>query len=242
MSAMTYLWRHESGVYYFRRAVPDDLRPILRKTMVKHSLRTKDCAEAKRRAHPIAMQTEAEFQAARERRSAPPRTELSEAERAHLVAAYLHRRLAEDEVTRIDGSKEDDDLYKTIKAQVEAYGGTAAFTDQEATAPVGLSSRAYEKQSERLEIVLPGLREKLARGATRIVEDDVDACLQAHGINLDPTSPAYRRLSYDFLRTAVRATEAALKRHEGHVIETPPAPALWRQAAPSRLRPAVSTC
>src|SRR3954454_19530004 len=97
VSAMTYLWRHESGVYCFRRAVPDDLRPILGKTMVKQSLRTKDLAEAKRRAHPIAIQTEADFQATRERRSAPPRTELSEAERAHLVAAYLHHRLAEDE-------------------------------------------------------------------------------------------------------------------------------------------------
>src|SRR3954454_5149901 len=92
VSAMTYLWRPKSGVYYFRRAVPHDLRPILGKTMVKRSLRTDKVAEAKRLAHPIAMQTEAEFQAARERLSAPPRKELSEAERAHLVAAYLHHR------------------------------------------------------------------------------------------------------------------------------------------------------
>jgi hypothetical protein len=35
MSAMTYLWRHpKSGVYYFRGAVPDDLRTII-KTLVK---------------------------------------------------------------------------------------------------------------------------------------------------------------------------------------------------------------
>src|SRR5262249_322734 len=118
---MTYLWRHGSGVYYFRRAVPDDLRAIIGKTMVKQALRPKDVAEAKRRAHPIAMQTEADFLAARERRSAPPRTELSEAERAHLVAAYLHHRLAVDETARVEGSKEDDDLYKALKAQVEAH-------------------------------------------------------------------------------------------------------------------------
>jgi len=235
VSAMTYLWRHrKSGVYYFRRAVPDDIRTIIGKTMVKRSLRTSDVVEAKRRAHPIAIQTESEFQSARERHSTPPRTDLSEAERTHLVAAYLHQRLAEDEAQRIDGSKEDDDLYKSLKAQVEAHGGTAAFTEEEATAAIGLSKRAYHKIAEAVEIVLPGqeaveivltgLREKLARGDTSIVADDVDDFLQMDGINLDRTSSAYRRLSYDFLRAAVKANEATAKRHEGQDIETPPAP------------------
>jgi hypothetical protein len=86
---MTYLWRHRSGVYYFRRAVPKKLRAIIGKTMVKLSLQTTDVAEAKRQAHPIAIQTENDFQKAREQRSAPPRNELSEAERAYLVADYL---------------------------------------------------------------------------------------------------------------------------------------------------------
>src|SRR5260221_13594835 len=45
----------EAGVYYFRRAVPDELRAIIGRTMVKQSLRTKDVAEAKRLAHPIAI-------------------------------------------------------------------------------------------------------------------------------------------------------------------------------------------
>src|ERR1044071_6396837 len=81
VSAMTYLWRHRSGAYYFRRAVPDDIRAIIGKTMVKRSLGTRNVAEAKRRAHSIAIQTETEFRDARERRSAPPRTELSELER-----------------------------------------------------------------------------------------------------------------------------------------------------------------
>jgi integrase len=235
VSAMTYLWRHQSGVYYFRRAVPEDIRTIIGKTMVKQSLRTTNLVQAKRRAHPLAIQTETDFQSARERRSAPPRTELSEAERSHLVAAYLHYRLAEDEARRIQGSKEDDDLYKSIKAQVEAHGGAGSFTDEDATAPIGLSRRAFEKASEALEIVLPGLREHLARGDTSIVADDVDAFLDMDGINLDRASPAYRRLSYEFLQAAVRATEAASKRHEGQIIETPaaPPPLPTRRAVPS---------
>ena len=227
MSAMTYLWRHpKSGVYYFRRAVPDDLRTVIGKTMVKRSLRTKDVAEAKRRAHPIAIQTEREFQNARETRSTPPRTDLTEVERANMVAAYLHQLLAEDEAQRIEGSKQDDDLYKSLKAQVEAYGGEAGFTDEEATAVVGLSDRAFYKKTETLERVLPALREKLARGDTSIISDQVDAFLEMEGINLDPASPANRRLSYEFLRTAVRATEAVAKRHGGELVDTPPAPSV----------------
>jgi len=225
VSAMTYLWRHpNSGVYYFRRAVPDDIKAILGKTMVKQSLRTKDVADAKRRAHPIAIQSDADFQSARDKRSAPPRTELSQAEREHLVAAYLHQRLAEDEAQRVQGSKEDDDLYKSIKAQVEVHGGAGSFTDEEATASIGLSKRAYHKVAEAVDSVLPWLREKLARGDTSIVEFDVDEFLSMHAINLDRASPDYRRLCYEFLKAAVQANEAIAKRHEGHVIETPPAP------------------
>jgi len=111
-----------------------------------------------------------------------------------------------------------------LEPAVEAHGGKASFTDEEATARVGLSDRAHYKNAETLEIVLPWLREKLARGDTSTVEDDVDAFLEMHGINLDRASPDYRRLSYEFLKTAVQANEAIAKRHEGNIVETPPAP------------------
>jgi integrase len=226
MSAMTYLWRHPtSGVYYFRRAVPDALRLALGKTIVKKSLATKNVTEAKRRAHPLAIQTDAEFQAARSHQAAPIRTELSDREVASLVAAYHHELLAADDAARIDGSGEDDNLYKSIKAQVEAEGGAARFSDQEATAVVGLSPRAYQKRTETLEIVLPGLREKLARGDTGSVAFEVDVLLEIHGIKLDTGSASYRKLCFEFLRTAVRATEAMVQRHGGEVVDTPPAPA-----------------
>ena len=237
MSAMTYLWRHpKSGVYYFRRSVPDDLRAIIGKTMIKQTLRTKEVTEAKRRAHPIAIQTDADFQSARDRCAVPRRADLTEAEQAYLVAAYLHHRLAEDEARRIEGSKEEDDLYKSLRAQVEAHDGTACFTDEEATTSVGLSDRAYQKRSATLEIVLPGLREKLARGDTSIVADDVDAFLDMDDISLDRASSAYRRLAYDFLKAAVKANEAIAQRDEGHIVETPPAPASLVTSRPSQAK------
>ncbi|HLZ65490.1 MAG TPA: DUF6538 domain-containing protein, partial [Aliidongia sp.] len=46
---MTYLWRHpKSGMYYFRRAVPPELRGRVGKTMLKRTLGTKDVKIAKR--------------------------------------------------------------------------------------------------------------------------------------------------------------------------------------------------
>jgi integrase len=133
--------------------------------------------------------------------------------------------MAEDEAARIEGSKEDDDLHKMLKAQIEARGEVAQFSDTEATATIGLSDRAYHTRAETLEIALSGLKAKLARGDTSIVAFDVDDRLEMHGINLDRTSKAYRQLSYAFLQAAVRATEAIAKRHEGELVETPAAPA-----------------
>jgi len=221
MSAMTYLWRHpKSGVYYFRRAVPDELRSIVGKTMIQQSLGTKDVAAAKRQVPSLALQTEREFVAAKEKRAAPPRTELSDSEISLLAADYLHMRLAEDEAQRVQGSKEDDDLYKALKRQVEAMGmvDISGFSNDEATAEIGLSDRAYQKKAETLEFVLPALKEGLARGDTSLVADDVDEFLQIHGVKLDFASAAYRRLSFKFLKTAVKATEAIAKRHQGEVI------------------------
>ncbi len=46
--AMSRLFKHpKTGVYYFRKAVPDDLRAIIGKREEKISLRTKTPADAK---------------------------------------------------------------------------------------------------------------------------------------------------------------------------------------------------
>ena len=146
-------------------------------------------------------------------------------------------RLAEDEAHRIEGSKEEDDLYKALKRQVGEDGGTARFSDEEATTEIGLSDQAYQKRAETLEFVLPALKEKLARGDTSIVAFDVDDFLQIHGIDLDPACPAYRKLSFEFLRSAVKATEAIARRQQGEVIETPAAPTPPTVARLPRARP-----
>ena len=228
MSAMTYLWRHPSGTYYFRRAVPDDLRAVIKRTMIKKSLGTKDVAVAKRKVPALALQTDREFDAAKAWQDAPMRTELSDAEIGSLAADYLHLRLAEDDARRIEGSGKDDDLYKSVNLQIaEHIGGMVGrWSDDEATAEIGLSERAYQERRETLEFVLPALKEKLARGDTRIEEFEVRTLLDMHGVKLDRASPSYRKLCHEFLKVAIKANEMVLRRLDGEVVDTPPPPAV----------------
>jgi hypothetical protein len=46
--SMSRPWKHpKTGIYWLRRGVPDDLRPIIGKREIKHSLKTKDPEIAK---------------------------------------------------------------------------------------------------------------------------------------------------------------------------------------------------
>jgi hypothetical protein len=107
---------------------------------------------------------------------------------------------------------------------VEAEGGVARFSGEEATAKVGLSARAYEKRRGTIEFVLPAYRDNLARGDTSFEEFEVEDFLETHGLKLDRNSASYRRLCYEFLKASVKACEAILRRFDGEIVETPPAP------------------
>ena len=43
--------RKENGIYYFREAVPNEIRPIIGKTEMRRSLRTSNLSAAKSNAH-----------------------------------------------------------------------------------------------------------------------------------------------------------------------------------------------
>lgn len=61
-------WKHpKSGIYYFRRVVPEDLRPIIGKRELKTSLKTRDPHTAKSMFIVEAAKAEGEFQRARVR-------------------------------------------------------------------------------------------------------------------------------------------------------------------------------
>ena len=80
---MSYLAKRGS-VYYFRRVVPDDLRPILAKAEIMKSLRTKDREEAKRLIPAEIIQSDALFAEARKAPAVPsvqPKPSASQIER-----------------------------------------------------------------------------------------------------------------------------------------------------------------
>jgi hypothetical protein len=60
----TYLSPPRNGVYYFRRGIPEHLRPLVGKTEFLRSMRTKDRAEAKRLLPQYTMASEKELTAA----------------------------------------------------------------------------------------------------------------------------------------------------------------------------------
>ncbi len=64
------LQRRKGGVYYYRRAVPDDIQGALGKREIVRSLRTKELTEAKKRAKQFGLESDQEFDQARGRSGA----------------------------------------------------------------------------------------------------------------------------------------------------------------------------
>ena len=66
MAAMTTLFRHSNtGMYWVRRKVPQDLRSIVGKWEIQRTTKTKDLAEAKVRAKSIGIEIDRIFADAR---------------------------------------------------------------------------------------------------------------------------------------------------------------------------------
>jgi integrase len=77
------------------------------------------------------------------------------------------------------------------------------------------------KIEESVSIVLPAVREALARGNVEFIRYELNELLQLFRINLDPECADYRRLALAVMRAEVRALEAIQARHRGDPIESP---------------------
>ena len=83
-------WKHpKTGIYWLRKRVPQDLRPVLGKREEKRSLQTRDAAEAKRRHMQVLTEVESQWTNLR----VGPRT-LTERE-SHELARVAHDRWLE---------------------------------------------------------------------------------------------------------------------------------------------------
>lgn len=106
---MTNLQKHpRSGVYRFRKAVPEDLRAVFGRTEFTETLNTKDLAEAKRRVKEVGLRYDAMIEAAR-----TGRVGITLGEAQQLALAWKAEALQQDEEARLSAP---------------AYSGTVAAT------------------------------------------------------------------------------------------------------------------
>ena len=212
------------NVFWLRRKVPADLRDhYAPKTHIAFSLRTTDPKEALRVVRRETVKLDEAFEAIRTYRAAPVQSELTDAEIRRLVALRKHELLEGDEIARQEGLGARE-MFNSVREQVLAAGGTSFYPADGPQPLSGLNDREFHQISKTLEFILPGLREDLARGDTSLIQDDVEALLEANGIKLDPQSPSRRKLDYAILKADVEAYTAMAERQKGEPVDTPPEP------------------
>lgn len=205
-------WKHpESDVYYFRKAVPDDLRRDIG-WEVKRSLKTKDPDEARRRHAEESVRVDEEWAELRRRKvalSAPPLAELDAATIKSVGEAYYAFLLEEDDDRRLAGFAVEGSIPDAPTPTFEEHA--AGQADFEATA-----------------------RHGWARGEVDVFYmSEVDEVLAwpEFGLRLGPSSPSRKLIARELQAAVIRAGKAKSQRNDGEPVETPPYPSVTRKSA-----------
>jgi integrase len=195
--------------------------PKERQPWLKQSLRTKDEKRARVLSKPVMIGFDriiAEAEALVAER--PVRTELTEAEIKQISDYFYALQLHEDEELRADGVG-DDPLFASIHQQLSEAGVEFESPFSIEKIGSGLSDRMMHKINEGTSIVLPALKEALARGNVEFIRYELNEILQLFRINLDQNCVDYRRLALAVMRAEVRALEDIAARSRGEPIESP---------------------
>lgn len=211
-------------MYYFRAKVPVDLsQHYAPKREITFSLRTRDPREALERVRLESVKLDQEFAAARRLRDAELQTLLSDTEIERIIAIFMHEELDQDENQRL-GLTGDDEVYEAVRNQMIEQGLPVSPAEGRSPGSMGISERLHQKMGETLEFGHEYFRWALSRGNISAIEDEMDLLMEAHGLRLDPTSDAYRKLGHALLKAFVQINDMKLARHSGDVVHTPPAP------------------
>jgi hypothetical protein len=88
-------WKHpDTGIYYFRRGVPEALRPLVGKREEKVSLETRDWREAGPRYAAVAAEVSARWERLRQAAAPKPIVRLTHKEAVALAGEIYRRRVA----------------------------------------------------------------------------------------------------------------------------------------------------
>jgi integrase len=227
------LLRSKSGTYYVRKKVPKQLEQAAaraldngkdRQTFLKKSLRTKDLAEAKRKAPAVLMQFDGVLARATALASAQPlRAVLAQSEIDRMGAYYFALQLSNhDEYVRLGPTNE-----RGMRELVRDIDMDGQRDPEEWSDPVpsfGLSGGQMLEMADGLAELLPEAEAALARGNIAHVEHQIERVLEAFQMRLEPTSDAYGQLGTVILRQHVLALRAIKSRSEGEPIVTPRLP------------------
>jgi integrase len=184
--------RKPSGMYYFRARVPAQLVPLLGKAVIFDSLKTTNKAEAT---------------AAAAKRRYELQQELSRLKSSVPAKLGLQKRLflGDDEVRAI-----------CERYLVHTLARDDNFRFEGMTLPsLDLHGDIYESYANVL-------LTSVARGDTSVIVEALDGYLRVHvGIELDPSTPSYKKLAYEFLKTEAEGIKAILARQRGENVKTP---------------------
>jgi integrase len=235
MAALSYMQRRASGVYEFRKRLPEALagKPVpshmrdvfsdlvnpktrcFKRELVR-SLATKELKEAKRRDHQAALKATQLFDAAMQA-LVPPTVA------ARPVALDLKQLgddvfaglLADDEAERVEG---DD------RRHLQTPEERAQWPDLVAVPPatqMGMSPDHSFAYGELLPVLEGDFRSAYARRDPEIVYPETNIALKKRGIYLSKSSSEFQKAALVVLEAHVRAYDAMGKRQRGEVIPTP---------------------
>lgn len=184
--------RNPSGVYYFRARVPALLVPLLGKEVIFDSLHTKNKSEAT---------------AAASKRRYELQQELTRLKTSLPAKLGLQKRLflGDDEV----------------RAICEGYLVHTLKWDDEVRFE-GMTESSSDLHNEILEDYARNINVSVARGDITFIAQTLDSHLRTQvGIEMDASTPSYKKLAFEFLKTEAEANRVRLARQRGEHVKTP---------------------
>ncbi len=206
MPKQTHLIRR-GAVYYYRARVPSDIQNTYGRKEEYISLKTKDYQEALRLVRHKSYEIQTKFDKHRkdqERLSSPPLQTISPEQLKHIQDTYYAHLLDEDEETRLHG------FYDPSEEELPAL-------------PLPTFDEYQETTKDLSEIT----RSDHAKGKTDIFyQSETEEVLRWDGIglNVDDKSIAFKQITRELQKAAIRAQESIHKRNEGFVVDTPATP------------------
>ena len=223
MALMSYLIRDRLGTYYFRRVIPEDLRPFMPapwtgKSNWKRSLGTKVPTAAKKAGARLLRDCMADFEAAeRIRRGEAPSWPISPSTippADEIVRDVLVELLSADEVERSEGDP---------RKQHQTREERAAWPD---LMPVsfgrrGMAEDYHHVYGQEVEELHGEYRKALSRSDPGIVDAECRAYHRRKSLPIEPTSEGYHEVGMAILQAHVRAYGLMLERQRGEIVATP---------------------